>query len=68
MNENFLQDNPLKLFDDFVQIPDQAFEDGRDIVEINSLILQNLITTINNSQSGLAKQKRMSLALVKRKK
>ena len=38
MNENFLQDNPLKLFDDFVQIPDQAFEDGRDITEINSLI------------------------------
>ena len=37
MNENFLQDNPLKLFDDFVQIPDQAFEDGRDITEINSL-------------------------------
>ena len=45
MNENFLQDNPLKLFDDFVQIPDQAFEDGRDITEINSLI-----ETIMNSE------------------
>ena len=45
MNENFLQDDPLKLFDDFVQIPDQAFEDGRDIVEINSLI-----ETIMNSE------------------
>lgn len=45
MNENFLQDNPLKLFDDFIQIPDQAFEDGRDITEINSLI-----ETIMNSE------------------
>lgn len=44
MNENFLQDNPLQLFDDFVKIPDQAFEDGRDIQEINSLI-----STIMNS-------------------
>ena len=45
MNENFLQDEPLKLFDDFMQIPDQAFEDGRDIREINSLI-----ETIINSE------------------
>ena len=45
MNENFLQDEPLKLFDDFMQIPDQAFEDGRDIVEINSLI-----ETVMNSE------------------
>lgn len=45
MNDNFLQENPLKIFDDFVLIPDQAFEDGRDIVEINSLV-----ETIINSE------------------
>lgn len=45
MNENFLQEQPLQLFDDFMKIPDQAFEDGRDIQEINSLI-----ETIMNSE------------------
>lgn len=45
MNENFLQDKPLQLFDDFIKIPEQAFEDGRDISEINSLI-----STIMNSE------------------
>lgn len=44
-NDNYLQQDPLSLFDDFMKIPDNAFEYGDDIEEINSLI-----ETIMNSE------------------
>lgn len=38
MNDSYLQEDPLKLFDDFMLIPDVAFNDDSDIHEIESLI------------------------------
>lgn len=38
MNENFLQQNPLTIFDEFVEIPNEAFDHVEDSAEITALI------------------------------
>lgn len=38
MNENFLQQNPLAMFDDFVQIPNESFDHLQDAAEITALV------------------------------
>ena len=38
MTENFLLQNPLRLFDDFKEIPDLAFEDESSREELVSVI------------------------------
>ena len=38
MNDTFLQQNPLKMFDDFVEIPDEVFSNKEDVAEICALV------------------------------
>ena len=38
MNENFLQQNPFTIFDDFAEIPNEAFDHLEDAAEIISLV------------------------------
>lgn len=70
MNDNFLQEDPLKLFDDFVEIPEEIFENEIDSSELNAVIstlyesedYARVLSKINNDSSNVLQEQKDRLS------